>query len=136
MLLRKALIFFMDFIYPPCCLICGKINKNNLCEECERLIYSKAKFKKSIKLKRKIYFKKQIYIFKYEDVVRKLIIDYKFRDKSHLYKLFSEIIIKNKKICRNLKSYDIIIPVPIHHKRKKERGFNQSELIAKYKIRK
>ncbi|MBP3255916.1 MAG: ComF family protein [Clostridia bacterium] len=65
-------------------------------------------------------------------MVRKLIIDYKFRDKSHLYKLFSEIIIKNKKICRNLKSYDIIIPVPIHHKRKKERGFNQSELIAKY----
>lgn len=30
-----------------------------------------------------------------------------------------------------LKSYDIIIPVPIHKKRRKERGYNQTELIAK-----
>ena len=28
-------------------------------------------------------------------------------------------------------SYDIIIPVPIHNKRRKERGYNQSALIAK-----
>lgn len=27
-------------------------------------------------------------------------------------------------------SYDIIIPVPIHKKRYKERGYNQSELLA------
>lgn len=30
-----------------------------------------------------------------------------------------------------LKTYDIIIPVPIHNKRRKERGYNQSALIAK-----
>ena len=27
--------------------------------------------------------------------------------------------------------YDIIIPVPLHHKRLRERGYNQSELLAK-----
>lgn len=30
-----------------------------------------------------------------------------------------------------LKSYDIIIPVPLHKKRLLERGYNQTELIAK-----
>lgn len=41
------------------------------------------------------------------------------------------MIIKNKKICRFLKTYDIIIPVPIHKKRMKQRGYNQTELISK-----
>ena len=34
-------------------------------------------------------------------------------------------------MCDILKSYDIIIPVPIHNKRRKQRGYNQTELIAK-----
>ena len=38
---------------------------------------------------------------------------------------------KNKKICEQIKKYDIIIPVPISKKRLKERGYNQSALIAK-----
>ncbi len=40
-------------------------------------------------------------------------------------------MLKNKKVCRFLESYDIIIPVPIHKNRKLERGYNQSALIAK-----
>ena len=40
-------------------------------------------------------------------------------------------MLKNKKICDFLKNYDIIIPVPIHTKRRMERGYNQSALIAK-----
>ena len=42
-----------------------------------------------------------------------------------------KVLLNNKKICEILKSYDIIISVPIHDKRKKERGYNQTELIAK-----
>ena len=41
-----------------------------------------------------------------------------------------EIILKNEKICGLLKKYDIIIPVPIHKKRKAQRGYNQTQLIA------
>ena len=48
-----------------------------------------------------------------------------------MYKTFAKLILKNEKICRIIKSYDIIVPVPIHKKRKNERGYNQSELIAK-----
>lgn len=31
----------------------------------------------------------------------------------------------------NPNDYDLIIPIPIHHARKRERGFNQSEIIGK-----
>ena len=73
----------------------------------------------------------KFHVLKYKDLVRKLIIQYKFNDKSYLYKTFCEFIVKNKKAFDFIKSYDIIIPVPIHKKRMKERGYNQSELIAK-----
>lgn len=77
-----------------------------------------------------------MYVFKYDGIVRKLIINYKFNDWAYLYKTFVKIILDNKKICDFIKSYDIIIPVPIHRKRKLLRGYNQTELIAKALVKK
>ena len=39
-------------------------------------------------------------------------------------------MLKNEKIFENIKKYDKIIPVPVSKKRNKERGYNQSLLIA------
>lgn len=64
-------------------------------------------------------------------MIRKIIIDYKFNDKSYLDKTIVNFLLKNKKFFEKLKSYDTIIPVPINKIRKKERGYNQSYLIAK-----
>lgn len=77
------------------------------------------------------YFQEHLYIFKYEGTIRTEIIDYKFNEKAYLYKSFVNFILKNEKLFQFLKSYDTIIPVPISKKRKKERGYNQSYLIAK-----
>lgn len=72
-----------------------------------------------------------MYIFKYEGQIRKLIIDYKFNEKTYIYLTFVNFLLKNKKIFENIKNYDTIIPVPISKKRQKTRGYNQSLLIAK-----
>ena len=40
-------------------------------------------------------------------------------------------LLKNDKIFENMKNYDTIIPVPISKKRNRQRGYNQSFLIAK-----
>lgn len=80
---------------------------------------------------RQQYFSQHIYFFKYEGIIRKIILDYKFNEKSYLYKTIVNFLLKNKKIFKILEVYDIIIPVPISSKRKKERGYNQSLLIAK-----
>ena len=72
-----------------------------------------------------------MYIFRYEGKIRKIIIDYKFNEKSYIYGTFVNFLLKNKKIFENIKNYDTIIPVPISKKRQKERGYNQSLLIAR-----
>ncbi len=75
-------------------------------------------------------FSKHLYIFRYEGIIRNKIIEYKFEDKGYLYKMFAKIILSDKKTCNFIKKYDVIIPVPISKKRKKKRGYNQSELVA------
>lgn len=119
------------------CGVCGILNNNWLCAKCEILLKKNSKNEiinihnnnnNEIEFK---YFDELIYIFKYEDVIRKLIIDYKFRDNSYKYKTFVNFLIKNEKIFEKIKSYDTIIAVPISKKRKRERGYNQSLLIAR-----
>lgn len=76
-------------------------------------------------------FNELIYLFRYESLIRQLIIDYKFNEKSYLYKTLVYFCLKNRKIFEKIQSYDTIVPVPISKKRMKERGYNQSLLIAK-----
>lgn len=120
-----------NLIYPPACGICGKINKNFLCIKCQKCLESQAKF--NIKENENInyYFENHLYIFEYQGIIRKLIIDYKFNEKIYMYKTIVNFILKNEKFFKILKDYDTIVPVPISKKRWKERGYNQSELIAK-----
>ena len=125
-----------NLLYPPICGICEKINKDGLCPKCnlelkkqaEVSILQKEEIEENIKKEK--YFEELMYIFKYEGQVRKLILDYKFNEKSYLYKTFVNFLLKNEKIFENIKKYDKIIPVPISKKRNKERGYNQSMLIA------
>ena len=76
-------------------------------------------------------FDEHIYMFKYEGLIRRLILQYKFQEKSYLYKTIVYFLLNNKKMFEIIKSYDTIVPVPISRKRKKTRGYNQSYLIAK-----
>ena len=118
----------LNLIYPNVCGFCDKIHKSNLCPKCEIELNNLAKFK--IDYYNNKYFSKHLYIFKYEGIIKNKLIDYKFNQKTYIYKGLIEFIIKNKKFCEILKSYDIIIPVPIHYFRKVKRGYNQSELLA------
>lgn len=118
----------LEIIFPNVCGICGKIDKHNLCPQCK--IKLKKLIKANITKMSNKNFTNLAYLFTYGGIIREKIIKYKFKDSAYLYKTFAEIIIKNKKMCGFIKNYDIIIPVPIHKKRYKERGYNQSELLA------
>lgn len=116
----------LELIYPKTCGMCENISNSDLCSKC------KLKIKNLLKLNTVQYkgkcFNSHTYLFRYEEGVRDRLLKYKFRDYSYLYKFFSEIIVNN---CNLENNYDIILPVPIHKKRKAKRGYNQSELIAK-----
>lgn len=84
----------------------------------------------SYKLKQKL--DKETYsIYRYESIIRKLILNYKFMDKSYLYRTFLSCILFDKNVCNFINSYDIISPVPLSFRRFFERGYNQTSLICK-----
>jgi competence protein ComFC len=123
--------YVLNLIYPPICGICGKFDANFLCKRCEKQLESQAKFRIEKKANKNYYFQEHLYIFEYQGIIRKILLNYKFNDRAYLYKTITNFLLKNKKIFPFFKSYDTIVPVPISKKRKKERGYNQSALIAK-----
>lgn len=119
----------LNLLFPPVCGICGKLSEKYLCSTCYEIM--RLQEKNRIDTYEDKNFSEHFWIFEYKDEIRKKIIDYKFNDKSYLYRTFVELIFKNKLAVNYIKSYDVIIPVPIHKERYKKRGYNQSELITK-----
>ena len=113
----------LDILFPRECVFCKKESYYYICDECYNSYLSKYEIKN--------FSEKNTYsIFRYEDEIRKLLIDYKFNDKCYLEYLFEKSILKNNYLCNLIKKYDIIIPVPTHKKRKSKRGYNQTEEIS------
>ena len=56
---------------------------------------------------------------------------YKFSGQWLYGELFGKMIYRELNDISHLWEYDIIIPVPLHENRLRERGYNQSEIIAK-----
>lgn len=121
--------YVINLIYPNTCGFCDKICSESICPKCK--IEAKKYMICNIHNYSDISFTRHMYIFKYDGIIREKIVQYKFNDKPYIYESFVNLILKNEKTCNFLKSYDIIIPVPISKKRKQKRGYNQSELIAK-----
>ena len=123
-LLNRAL----NFLFPPYCKICGKQGDFEICENCIKRIKRLEKYQ-HLKLENRS-LDELIYFFKYENDIRKMILSYKFFNKYYFGKVFAKIMLKNEKFCGILEFYDIIIPVPMHKSKIKERGYNQAELLA------
>ena len=112
--------FVLNLIYPPKCGICGKLDKEFLCSKCCKMLEKNTNFNIEKNADLEYNFDEHIYMFKYEGVIRKIILEYKFQDKSYLYKTIVNFLLKNEKLFEIIKSYDTIVPVPISKNRKKK----------------
>lgn len=122
----------LDLIYPPVCGFCNEINSNFLCDKCKNKLNSMKITKIDDYKNAPVYFDEHFYMFKYEKEIRDYIIKYKFNEKSYMYKSYAKLVYDDNVFRSNfIDKYDFIISVPIHKKRFKQRGYNQSELIAK-----
>ncbi|MES2579986.1 MAG: ComF family protein [Pseudomonadota bacterium] len=98
------------------CLQCGLISDGNLCGSC---ISSPPDFDATHA------------VFLYAYPVDAMIQRYKYSETLSLSQTFGQLL--NEKICstNNVGAIDLIIPMPMHPTRLKERGFNQALEIAK-----
>lgn len=122
----------LEIIYPSVCGICERLNSEYICEDCKNEIRKYSVYKiENCKENKKVYYDYKIKILKYENIVRERILAYKFNEKTYMHKTLGKIILNDEKIYSFLKKYDIILPVPLYKNKKWERGYNQTELIAK-----
>lgn len=122
----------LNLVYPKRCFWCmKKINENisYTCEKCSNIL----KYRLNESLDVSIYdrhFERLITCFLYKDDIRKKVLEFKFSNKPFLGKIFAKSMVDiliEKKITA-----DLIIPVPMHYTKYYERGYNQSEILAKY----
>ena len=120
---------FIDFLYPRKCAYCNKkINERYTCRKCANIIeYYHEKV--NIYANNEFGCDQIISSMPYDGFMKKCVWQYKFRDAKYFAPAFAEIL--SSKIKKYNIKFDLIIAVPISSRRMKERGYNQSELIAK-----
>ena len=120
----------LNFIFPQTCGICEKICDDVICNRCkkqlEKITFSTRKCFLDLN---GIYYDEHMYLFKYNGIIREKIKLYKFGEQGYLCDFFAKIIFLDKKTMNYIEKYDYITPIPLHKHRKRERGYNQSELI-------
>lgn len=67
-------------------------------------------------------------LFPYQDPIKRLIADLKYHDKFYISQLFSHLMSKQ---LVNRQHPKCLIPIPLHPKRLRQRGYNQSLELAK-----
>lgn len=123
----------LNFIFPPTCGFCNKMREGYLCQDCKRKITNSNFYLNQLDFyqNKDNFIEEHFYLFSYIEPIRGKILQYKFDDKAYLANTIYEFFMNNEKLYGFLKKYDIIIPIPISSSRKRERGYNQSELLAR-----
>ena len=119
----------IDLCYPNVCGFCGTITKEVICTKC--ILRWKECKQTTIQKNLAKSYQEYAYLFPYTGLIRQRMIQYKFYGATYLYRFWGQMICQEKSLRQWIQAYDCIIPVPIHPKRKRKRGFNQAELVAK-----
>ncbi len=132
-----------DIAFPPTCCFCNKIvtgdySIHGICRKCLPGIPFRVDDKqkiscidKNLKDHPMINSPANIFVMvacRYEDPVKKALLDLKFYEASFYREFFGSLLAFVFSV--EINNYDGIVPVPLHRSRKKERGYNQSGLIA------
>ena len=154
MRLRAALDSLLDFVFPRHCLFCGRMNPRGpyryLCENCANgpFSYQVARCKRCAEIvgsdvsppscakceTELFHFSEAFVACEYASAGRALVLELKYRGglwaAADMVKIISE--------ARGFEDYfrgSVLVPVPLSRKRRRVRGYNQSEVVARMTAR-
>lgn len=148
--LKKLGLIALNIIVPQTCLYCKKDQRYDykfpLCENCLKEL-EPIKFpycqKCGIELKSggalcynckkdkvKRYFSFSRSVFKFNPVLREAIHTFKYSGYKNIGRWLGSLMAEKFIEYKELEGFDFLIPVPISLRKKRERGFNQSEILA------
>jgi ComF family protein len=150
--IRDIFLGFLDVFYPRHCFACDKSlheEKNPyICENCLEIIKTteaKRCSRCGIKLgsgitssdkgcpgckDANLRYEKSFFVSDNTEPVRTLIHQFKYKKHMCLATPLGSLL-ANLLYQKTISEIDFVVPVPLHWKKKQERGFNQSELMAK-----
>ncbi|MBI2974326.1 MAG: ComF family protein, partial [Deltaproteobacteria bacterium] len=117
----------INTVFPHRCSCCDELTESEIliCPDCmSRINWLRADFF-STELKQTNFFRAYS-IAAYDGPFAEAIHGFKYNSRADLAAPFAKIMAE-----RIDYEYDFIVPVPLHHKRLRERGYNQSALLAK-----
>lgn len=138
----------LDIIYPPRCPMCGDIiipGKGLVCPDCApKLPYvgepACARCGKALEKEEKEYcfdcgrrnhfFDQGVSVWSYNEMVKNSIYRYKYRQKREYAALYIEELAKV--LVKRLPYWkpELLLPIPVHKTRLRQRGYNQAALLA------
>jgi len=151
-MLKKLCNSALDLLFPEegVCFYCDKyyedVKEDHICSDCrDKLVFIKDKCptcgkpmhsssisdKCSYCVDNTFYFTKAFSPLEFTGHLRDAVYRFKFQSKPYMYKSFGELMVRAIE-NENIGPIDLIVPVPLHRRRRAERGYNQSELLAKY----
>ncbi len=67
---------------------------------------------------------------RYSGSLKETLRRFKFSNKSSYYRALGKLLALKIQNTKQIDSFDVIVPVPLHKSRQKHRGYNQAELMA------
>lgn len=136
---QSILNSFLDFLFPPFCHICKEKMGNSkiVCEDCLSKIQHATSERIETEFNRKFRDAKiisefcSLFVFEKDKEFQTLIHTLKYDGKLYVGKFLGQLIAVELKEKLQSWNCDIIIPVPLHPVKRAERGYNQSDFIAK-----
>jgi competence protein ComFC len=140
----------VSLLYPPVCAACSADvgSRKYLCDECEtKLVRIKPPFCSKCSepfpgaitnpfdcancAHRTLYFENAVSAFRSGGIVRRVLLDFKYGRQIYLRHLVASWLFAALEDDRSRgREFDLIVPVPLHPARERERGFNQAALLA------
>ena len=146
---HRMLTFMLDILYPRKCPVCDRIIMPKgalICPRCRRrvcfigeprckkcgkaLMFEEKEYCENCKAQER-HFVYGLALMDYDSVSRKILADLKYHGKrDNADYVAAEMAIRLGREIKRMEP-DVLIPVPIHPRRRRLRGFNQAELLAK-----
>lgn len=137
---KKAFQDLIGLLFPDLCCGCGVDiyhGESYICSKClftipytDYHLYSDNKVAKQFWGRIPFNAAMALLYFKKGGKVQNIIHNLKYKNQQGLGLKLGLMIAEQLKVAPNYTNIDLIIPVPLHKKKKRSRGYNQSELIA------
>lgn len=137
----------LGIIYPKTCCFCGKVSDKELCKDCaEKVVYITEprckKCGKPVRYAEQEYCydcQKNVYsydqgrsIWIHKMPVSMSIYQFKYKNRRIYGEFYAKEMIRIYGRLIREWEIEVIVPIPLHRKKKRFRGYNQAEIVAKH----